>query len=278
MALRRMISRRGKPTRIFSDNGTNLVGAKTELKKALNDFDQDEMLRQTAIHGIEWHFVPPASPHMGGCWERLIGSVKRALEATLKEQAPREEVLQTLLTEAKFSVNSRPLTYVSDHPADSESITPNHLLLPWRKHDQTSGAPGVFLTDDLTLRKQWRKSQVLADRFWQRWVKEYLPSLNRRTKWHRRAENLEVGDVVVIWDNLLPRNQWVRGIISKVYPGQDERVRVADVRTTSGTYKRLARKLCVVVKRCSTSDLTEIQAGECRGRTVNNIVSPGDHL
>ena len=59
MALRRMISRRGKPTRVFTDNGTNLVGAKTELKKALNEFDQDEILQQTAIHGIEWHFIPP---------------------------------------------------------------------------------------------------------------------------------------------------------------------------------------------------------------------------
>ena len=165
MALRRMISRRGKPTRVFTDNGTNLVGAKTELKKALNKFDQDEILQQTAIHGIEWRFIPPASPHMGGYWERLIGSGKRAREATLKKQAPREEVLQTVLTKAEFSVNSRPLTYVSVDPTDSESITPNNLLLPYRKHDQTSGAPGVFLTNDLILWKQWRKSQVLANRF-----------------------------------------------------------------------------------------------------------------
>ena len=83
---------------------------------------------------------------------------------------------------------------------------------------------------------------------------------------------------MVIWDNLLLRNQWVRGVISKVYPGQDGGVRVADVRTTSGTYKRPERKLCVLVKKCSTSDLTEIQEGECRGRTESNTVSPGDHL
>ena len=143
------------------------MGVNTELQRALQDFDQDEITRQTAIHGIEWHFIPPGSSHMGGCWERLVRSVKRALEATLREQTPKDEVLQTLFVEAEL-VNSRPLTYVSDDPADPGSLTPNHILFMWRKHEPIQSAPDVFVTDDLKLKKQWRRSEVLADLFWQR--------------------------------------------------------------------------------------------------------------
>ena len=86
MALRRLMARRGKPKRIYSDNGTNFVGAKRELREVLED--QDVIQQQLATDRIEWHFIPPGSPHMGGFWERLVGSAKRALEATMKEQAP----------------------------------------------------------------------------------------------------------------------------------------------------------------------------------------------
>ena len=48
-------------------------------------------------------------------------SVKTALESTLREQAPREELLQTLFAEAEYSVNSRSLTQVSDDPEDLTS-------------------------------------------------------------------------------------------------------------------------------------------------------------
>lgn len=93
---------------------------------------------------------------MRGSWERLVESVKSAILATLKERVPKEEVLYTLFAEAEFSVNSRPLTYVSKDPADPENITPKHLLMPWRKHSKVPGALEVFLTDDLVLRKLWR--------------------------------------------------------------------------------------------------------------------------
>ena len=244
MALRRMMARRGKPKRIYSDNGTNFIGAKRELREALEELDQDVIQKTLSTDGIEWHFIPPGSPHMGGCWERLVGSVKRALEATMNEQAPREEILQTLFAEAEYSINCRPLTYASDNPEDPESLTPNHFLLLWNAEGH--GPPGRFSNDDFLRRSQWRKSQAMAEQFWRRWVREYLPTLNIRTKWFTNGRDLQVGDVIVIWDDQLPRNQWIRGRISAVYPGADGRVRVADVKTATGTYRRPVHKLCIL--------------------------------
>ena len=232
------------PEKMYSDNGTNFRGAANELKSALMELDQKEIMEKLAVKGIEWHFIPPSAPHMGGCWERLVRCVKVALTATLKERSPKEEVLQTLFVEAEHSVNCRPLTHVSLDSADMEALTPNHFLI-----GSSSGnvvAPGVFTDSDLYLKKLWRQSQRLADCFWKRWVKEYLPTLTRRTKWTKSSEPVKVGDLVLIADGDLPRNQWPRGVVTNTYPGKDGIVRVVDVKTTSGTFRRPVVKICIL--------------------------------
>ncbi|GFV92970.1 hypothetical protein TNCV_1693631 [Trichonephila clavipes] len=67
-ALRRFSARRGAPRHIYSDNGTNFVGARRNLTKYGN-----------------WHFIPPSSPHFGGIWESGIRSVKFHLKRVLGE-------------------------------------------------------------------------------------------------------------------------------------------------------------------------------------------------
>lgn len=69
MALRRMAARRGWPQYMYSDNGTNLRGANTELKKSIKNLDEDVLKDKASNHGIKWTFIPPASPHWGGAWE-----------------------------------------------------------------------------------------------------------------------------------------------------------------------------------------------------------------
>ncbi|XP_076247767.1 uncharacterized protein LOC143187433 [Calliopsis andreniformis] len=243
MALRRMIARRGCSTEIYSDNGTNFRGADAELRIARQEMDANLLNGEAINLGIRWRFIPPAAPHMGGSWERLIRSVKVSLKAVLKERAPTEETLATLMAEVEHTVNSRPLTHVSVDHRDQGSLTPNHFLI-----GASSGAPipGKFRDQDLHLRKQWRVAQKLADMYWSRWVKEYLPTLLTRTKWNRETRPLQEGDLVQIVDHTLPRNTWPRGIISKVYPGPDGRIRVVDVRTKTGILRRPAVKVVVL--------------------------------
>ncbi|XP_063827161.1 uncharacterized protein LOC135076671 [Ostrinia nubilalis] len=243
MALRRMACRRGWPRHIYSDNGTNLRGADVELRKAMQELDEEALGAEALNSGAQWTFIPPGSPHWGGAWERLIRSVKSSLRVILKERAPKDEVLRTLLIEVENIVNGRPLTHVSVEPGAPESLTPNHFLIGSSTNLPIAGA---FDDSDLFLRKQWRQAQKLADMYWQRWVKEYLPTLIPRSKWHQERKPLKEGDLVFIADSDSPRNVWPRGIIAKVFPGKDGRVRVVEVRTSGGVLRRSAARVAPV--------------------------------
>ncbi|KAA5655093.1 hypothetical protein F3G60_35240, partial [Pseudomonas aeruginosa] len=99
--------------------------------------------------------------------------MKTALAVTLKERHPREEVLHTLLLEAEHVVNSRPLV-AREESWESEALTPNHFLI-----GKSCGAQSIgdYTDEDLTGKRTWRVAQRMADHFWSRWVKEYLPTL-----------------------------------------------------------------------------------------------------
>ncbi|CAG7733835.1 unnamed protein product, partial [Allacma fusca] len=204
-AIRRFTSRRGVPEIMWSDNGTNFRGANRELQQALSELDVDKIQRTFSEKGMNWKFNPPSSPHMGGVWERMVKAVKTSLSSTLNEHTPKEDVLATLFAEAEFIINNRPLTHVSVDPSDPECLTPNHFLIG-RKLGHN--VPGRFGDGNFNLRSQWRLVQELSEKLWSRWLKEYLPTLARRTKWHQHTAPTKVGDIVVIADKDGPRNSW----------------------------------------------------------------------
>ena len=245
MAIRRFMSRRGQPKEMYSDNGTNFRGASAELSTAFRNLNKNELCDKLAMKQIVWKFAPPSTPHFGGCWERLIRSVKTSLRAILREQAPKEETLLTLMIEVEAIINSRPLTHVTLDHEDSAALTPNCFLL-----GSTGIENVVIMNRNLSaggnLRKQWNIAQKLADQFWTRWVKEYAPTLTKRTKWFKPMRSLAVEDLVVLVDETLPRGCWLRGRVSAIYPGKDGQVRVVDVHTVLGTYRRPVNKLAVL--------------------------------
>ena len=142
--------------------------------------------------------------------------------------------------EAEASVNSRPLTTVSIDKDDPHAITPNCFLMGTTSTQQP---PGVFNDQDLCLRKRWRHAQVLANHFWSRWLKEYLPSLALRGKWNRHTPDVIVGELVFLADLNQQRNRWTKGVVEAVFPGKDGHVRVVDVRTAEGILRRPVAKL-----------------------------------
>ena len=70
-----------------NDNGTNFTRAQPILAEIWAELDQNQVQQQTSTERIEWEFVPPGIPHMGGTWERLVRLVMTALEAIMTKQA-----------------------------------------------------------------------------------------------------------------------------------------------------------------------------------------------
>ena len=122
-----------------------------------------------------------------------------------------------------------------------EPLTPNHLLL---LRPNTCLPPGVFQKVDGFRIRAWRQAQYLADRFWQRWLKEYLPLLQLRQRWTVPRRNLKVGDLVLVLDESVPRGQWPMGRVIKVYPDKAGWVRQVEVRVSAKDLKRPITKLC----------------------------------
>ena len=181
---------------------------------------------------------------MGEIWERMIRSVRTVLNALLKNQSPNDEGLSTLMCEVEAILNSRPLTKVSDDPNDLQALSPNHLL-PLRAGPECP--PGIFAKNDQFSQKCWRQVQYLSDMFWKRWTKEYLPSLQKRMKWSEFRRNVENGDLVLVVDDSTLRCSWPLGRVLEIYPNKDDGlVRVAQVKTKSGTFLRPVIKLCVL--------------------------------
>lgn len=232
LAIRNVMARRGTPAVIYSDRGTNF-----------QNINQDEILKEFATPHTEWTFIPPASPHMGGAWERLIRSVKTNLSKLQWGRLPTDEVLHSTLLEIENVVNSRPLTDIPIDDDESPVLTPNHFLI-----GSSNGLkPWVPFNDSpVILRNSYKMSQVMANEFWQMWLRDYLPDLTRRTKWLTKEEPILVNDIVVIVDPKAPRNSWPLGRVIATRPGPDGQVRSATVQTSHGIYERPSVKLAVL--------------------------------
>uniref|UniRef100_A0A182KHK0 Integrase catalytic domain-containing protein n=1 Tax=Anopheles christyi TaxID=43041 RepID=A0A182KHK0_9DIPT len=231
-AIRNFTARKGLPLEFVSDRGTNFVGASRELKEAAALIDVD---RICASRDTKWVFNPPAAPHFGGSWERLIQSIKKTLASFDLPHHPTDELLRARLSEVELIVNSRPLTEIPLEDEAESPLTPNHFIL-----GSSNGSKPPLPFDDSTpsVRRTWKSVQQFADMFWKRWVTEYLPTLTKRTKWYQPTRLLAEGDLVLVADGNNPRNCWPRGRIIKVYRAADNQVRRVTIQTGSGLIER----------------------------------------
>lgn len=228
-ALRRFICRRGNVSSITSDNGTNFVGGNRELRESISIWNESVIEGWLKQRNIAWHFNPPTASHFGGVFEREIRSVRNVLAAILNEQNVKltDENLCTLMCEVEAILNNRPLTSISNDPNDLDALTPNHLLL---LNAGVTFPPGLFSKDDCYVKRRWRQVQYLVNLFWSRWRKQYLVLLQERQKWCVPKRSHKVGDLVLVMDSQLPRNQWPLGRIIDVLSDKYGNVRVAKVK------------------------------------------------
>ena len=241
-AFTRFVSRRGPPTQVYSDNGTNFKGAEAEIKYALGRWNQHQIQDHCGKRGIEWHFNAPSASHTGGVWERMIRSIRKIMRSLLSDQLVDDQTLLTLLAEVEKILNDRPLTRQTDDVNDLQPLTPSMLLLMRSNHCYP---PGEFTAHD-RYNKRWRHAHYLANVFWKRWRKEYLPILQERQKWLSPRRNLKSGDLVLIVDENASRGQWHKGIVEETMPDRFGIVRRVTVRTATSRLHRDVRKLCLL--------------------------------
>ena len=166
MGVERFVSRRGTPAMIWSDNGTNFIGAEKELRESIEKWNVVNIAAELAHKGIKWRFNPPSAPHQGGIWERLVRSFKRVLYTILGTRRLTDEVLHTTFCLVENALNSRPLTPVSADPCDLNALTPNHFLLG----EYSTGIPSTVGNNEFDHRKRYARAQSYANAIWSRWI------------------------------------------------------------------------------------------------------------
>ncbi|CAI5660104.1 unnamed protein product [Oreochromis niloticus] len=184
-ALRCFIALRGAVRHIRSDQGTNFMGARNEMAKALKELDKERVTAYLAENQCDFQMNTPHSSHAGGAWERQIRTVRSVLSMVLACSVGRldDVSLRTFLYEAMCIVNNRPLTVDNiNDPKSLEPLTPNHLIT--MKSSIPLPPPGKFVKEDLYAKKRWRRVQYLTEQFWHRWRKEYLANIALRQRWH----------------------------------------------------------------------------------------------
>ena len=189
-------------------------------------------------------FYAPYSSHSGGSWERLIRSVRKVLMALSPKKQFNDESLLSLFAEVELIINSRPLTPISFSEAIEKPLTPNDLLLLKPVSIATSNVPSE--RDELD-KKRWLQMKHLANLFWKRWIKEYLPLITPKTKWLDEKRNLQEGDIVISIDDSTPRNCWPMGRIVTTFPDKQGMVRTVMVKIDKNIVKRPISKLSLLI-------------------------------
>ena len=231
MALANFTARRGRIKTLTCDNGTNFRGAQRELRLLIEQMDKEEIERYANKNGFEFRFNPPYASHMGGVFESLIKSAKRAIRAVLVNSEFTDSELQAAFIGAEDLLNSRPLGYQTNDPNDHRVLTPASFL-----HGRLDGSnlPKSIDDQEPNHKNRWRLVQLALKHIWQRWHREILPNLGPRQKWSQDSKNVEVGDEVLIMEKNIPRYKWNIGRVTATFPGRDGVVRVVNIKGKNG--------------------------------------------
>ncbi|XP_055634171.1 uncharacterized protein LOC129774457 [Toxorhynchites rutilus septentrionalis] len=208
-AFTRFSSRYGLPSKMFSDNATNFRSTAKQFREMYvqlnSSLHNDQVTDFLTDKGVEWNFIPPRSPHHGGLWESAIKVAKQHLSKITKNYIFTFEELSTLIAQISATMNSRPLTPISNRPMDAQPLTPAHLLIG----RALTTVPEVNLLErQNSSLSRWQFIQRLSQEFRSRWQTEYVRSLQRMSKWQRPSQNVSVGDFVLLVDDNSKPKQW----------------------------------------------------------------------
>ena len=241
-AYRRFSGRRGICEKLYSDCGTNFLGADSTLKQLFSAASQEykRISQLLASDGTSWQFNPPGAPHFGGKWEAAVKSVKFHLRRTIGDLNLTFEDLNTLLIQIEAVLNSRPLTPLSDDPENLSALTPGHFLIG----EPLTTIPEPSLSEIPVSRlDRWQLIQQRLQYFWSRWSTECLQRHLSISKWHHPSNEIKEGSLILITDEKLPPAKWPLAQVTSLHPGHDGLTRVVTLKTATTTLQRPIVKL-----------------------------------
>ncbi|GBM17032.1 hypothetical protein AVEN_133302-1 [Araneus ventricosus] len=222
-SLRRFIVRRGRPTTIYSDNGTNFKGA----ERLLHALDWDGILSKASEEKIQWKFKPPSAAWWGVWWERLVQMTKEILRKILGRAALDYEELVTLLCDCERVINSRPLTYVSEDVYDVPPLTPEMFL----REIPESGVADIGTVDKQKLSKRAKYLQKIREQLRARFRIEYHRQLRQQSIKNYENKPIE------------KRSHWNLARVLKLMTGRDANTRLVLVKTQNSKFLRPAQRV-----------------------------------
>ena len=260
-ALKRFVARRGVPAAIFSDNGTNFIGARKELiqLKLILAKRRNSVSQFATNLGTQWTMIPPRAPHFGGLWEAGVKAVKLHLKKIMGNTILSYEefltlVIQiegigntilsyeeflTLVIQIEGILNSRPLSPMSSEPNDLEPLTPGHFLMG----TCPNSLPEDPRQSNISSERRYHLVKKMRQQFLNRWSREYLNHLQNVSKWKHIGRQPKVHDLVLIAEDNTTPLQWPIARILELYQGNDEIARVAKIKTKNATLIRPVTKL-----------------------------------
>lgn len=240
----RFFSIRGFSNKIYSDNGTNFVGAAREFRELQEliktENHQIQVQKHCANNFVEWKFIPPRAPQFGGIWESAVKLAKYHIVRVLGESLLTFEEFYTVLKKVEAMLNSRPLTPETDDPTDLRVLTPGHFLV---------GRPLISKPEediaDISAHRltRWRRLQSFSQQLWKRLSNEYVHQLQQKPKNFKRKFEVKVGDMVLVKDESSAVLHWNLARVIKLHPGNDGITRVVDIKTANGELRRPLTKI-----------------------------------
>lgn len=234
MALRRFISRRGRCSIIYCDNGSNFVGAANYLKR----LNWNHIQKDGATNSIEWKFNPPTAAWWGGWWERLIRLMKDLLKRVLGRACLNYEEMITVLADCESIINSRPLTYMSEQ----ESIKPISPAM-FLKDIHEYIVPDIDAVEGNSFKRRLKYRQALQKSLRNRFRSEYLGLLIQRPNVRRSQQTVSVGDIVLVGADNKKRMHWPLGRIIELIHGKDGKVRLVKLQTSHSEILRPIQRI-----------------------------------
>lgn len=268
----RFVSRRGVPKLMRTDCGSNFKLGERIVNSMFHSTDRSEasVMTYSANAGIRWLFNPPGAPWMGGAWERMVGTVKKAFHKAIGRRRLTFTQLNTAMAQIEAIINTRPLAKSASSDLAKIPLRPVDFLqgnleygLPITEigsSGDSSYEPELIQTARQAL-QALEHSERIANRFWEEWNSEYLTKLRDMQRVdlaqprHISLRKPVLGEIVLIEREFMPRGSWSYGKITELIKSNDGEIRSVKMTLPNRTVlHRPLNKIYPLELRCNPHD------------------------